>query len=118
VSAGDTPPGMSEVIVACRQCGVPYEQTGRGNGGWFHYMVVAMHPHPDGRIRVIGHWRAGDWIDGALLVLHRSDGRRVPITGAEMEPPLSRACEVRGQRTLIIPEISPLQPYGCIHAAR
>ena len=102
----------------CEQCGEPYQLTGRGNGGWFHFMVVAMHSLPDGRIQVTGHWRAGDWIDGALLVLRTSDGRRIVIAGAEMEPPFNSACEARGQRTLVVPESSTIEPSGCIHAAR
>ena len=45
-------------------------------------------------------------------------GRRVAIVGAEMEPPLNSACEARGQRALIVPEFSPLEAGGCMHAAR
>ena len=81
-------------------------------------MVVAVQRRPDGRIRITGHWRAGDWIDGAPLVLRTHDGRRVAIVGAEMEPPLNSACEARGQRALIVPEFSPLEANGCMHAAR
>jgi len=81
-------------------------------------MVVSMQSRPDGRIRITGHWHEGDWIDGAPLVFRTHDGRRVAIVGAEMEPPLNSACEARGQRTLIVPELSPLEANGCIHAAR
>jgi hypothetical protein len=116
MTAGDVPVPGSTVV--CAQCGEPYRQTGRDNGGWFHFMVVAAHRQPDGRTRITGHWRAGDWIEGASLVLRTRDGQRVTVTGAEMEPPLNRACEARGQRTLIVPEFSPLAPGGCIHAAR
>ena len=45
-------------------------------------------------------------------------GRRVAIVGAEMGPPLNSACEARGQRALIVPEFSPLEANGCMHAAR
>jgi hypothetical protein len=110
-------PSLSSTRV-CARCGEPYQQAGRGNGGWFHFMVVAMYSRPDGRIQVTGHWRAGDWIDGAPLVLRTRDGRRAAIVGAEMEPPRNNACEARGQRTLIVPEFSPLASSGCIHAAR
>jgi hypothetical protein len=111
--------------VVC-ECGEPYEQAGRGNGGWFHYMVVSAFRRPDGRTRIKGHWHAGDWIDGAPLVLRTRDGHRVAVVGAEMEPPLNRACELRGQRTLIVPEFrpefspefSPFELRGCIHASR
>ena len=61
MAADDVPP--LGLIVICPQCGEPYEQTGRSNGGWFHYMVVATVRLPDGRIRITGHWRAGDWIE-------------------------------------------------------
>jgi hypothetical protein len=81
-------------------------------------MVIAAHRRPDGRTRITGHWRAGDWTEGAPLVLRTHDGRRVAIVGAEMEPPLNSACEARGQRTLIVPELSPLELSGCIYAAR
>jgi len=81
-------------------------------------MVVAAHRRADGRTQVVGHWRAGDWIEGAPLVLRTRDGHRVTIVGAEMEPPLNSACEARGQRTLIVPEHGPHGLTGCIHAAR
>lgn len=81
-------------------------------------MVVAVHSGPDGRTRIAGHWRAGDWIDGALLVFRTRDGLRAAMVEAEMEPPLNSACEARGQRTLIVPEFSPARSNGCIHAAR
>jgi hypothetical protein len=116
MTAGDVPvPGPT---VVCAQCGEPYRQMGRGNGGWFHFMVVAAHPQPDGRTRIAGHWRAGDWIEGAPLVLRARDGHGVTVDGAEMEPPLNSACEARGQRTLIVSELSRLAPGGCLHAAR
>jgi hypothetical protein len=89
VSGDDARLPLSAGIVACPQCDEPYRQTVRSDGSWFHYMVVTMHPQPDGQIRVTGHWRAGD-----------------------------SACEARGQRTLILPGLNPLQPYGCIRAAR
>jgi hypothetical protein len=116
VTAGDVPTAWPTVV--CAQCGEPYQQTGRGNGGWFHFMVIAAHRRPDGRTRITGHWRAGDWIEGAPLVLRTCDGRRVAIVGAEMEPPLNSACEARGQRTLIASELNPIELSGCIHAAR
>ncbi|WP_354638414.1 hypothetical protein [Kitasatospora camelliae] len=80
--------------------------------------MVATHRRPDGQAQLAGHWRAGDWIDGMPLVLRARDGRRVTIIGAEMEPPLNSACEARGQRRLTVPELGPLEPSGCIHAAR
>ncbi|MFD8423260.1 hypothetical protein [Streptomyces sp. NPDC059668] len=40
------------------------------------------------------------------------------ITGAQMEPPLNSACEARGQRRLVAPELDLLPSSGCIHAAR
>ena len=116
MTAADVPgPGPT---VVCAQCGEPYQQTGRGNGGCFHFMVVAAHRQPDGRTRIAGHWRAGDWIAGAPLMLRTRDGHRVAVVGAEMEPPLNSACEIRGQRALIVPEFSPPEPGGCIHASR
>ena len=116
MTAGDVPaPGP---IVVCAQCGEPYQQAGRGNGGWFHFMVVAAHRQPDGRTRLTGHWRAGDWMEGAPLVLRARDGHRAAIVGAEMEPPLNATCEARGQRALIVAEFSPPGSGGCIHAAR
>jgi hypothetical protein len=116
VTAGEVPTSWSAAV--CTQCGERYQQAGRGNGGWFHFMVVAAHRRPDGRTRIAGHWRAGDWIEGAPLVLRARDGRRIAIVGAEMEPPLNSACEARGQRTLIVPELGPLEFSGCILAAR
>lgn len=116
MTAGDVPSPRSTVV--CAQCRETYQQAGRGNGGWFHFMVVAVDRRPDGLIRITGHWRAGDWIDGAALEFRTRDGRRVSIVGAEMEPPLNSACEARGQRTLIMPEFSPPKSNGCIHAAR
>lgn len=115
MTAGGPPsPGST---VTCPQCGEPYQQAGRGNGGWFHFMVVAIDPQADGATRVTGHWRAGDWIDGAPLVLRTRDGRRTMIVGAQMEPALNSACEARGQRRLVFPGLGPLGP-GCIHAVR
>ena len=94
-------------------------EPGRDDGGWFHFMVVAVHRGPDGGpARIAGHWRAGDWVEGAPLVFRTRDGLRAVIVGAEMEPPLNSACEARGQRTLIVPEFAPLESNGCIHAAR
>lgn len=116
MTAGDVPSPRS--TVACTRCGELYQQGGRGNGGWFHFMVVAMHRRPDGQTQLTGHWRAGDWIDGMSLVLHTRDGCRVTIIGAEMEPPLNSACEARGQRRLTVPELGPLESNDCIHAAR
>jgi hypothetical protein len=110
-------PGSGSTV-ACARCGEPYQLTGRGNGGWFHFMVVAAQGLPDGRTRITGHWRAGDWTEGASLVLRTRDGRRVAIVGAEMEPPLNSACEVCGQRTLIVSDPGPLTLSGCIHTAR
>ncbi|MBY8882683.1 hypothetical protein [Actinacidiphila acidipaludis] len=95
-----------------------YEQAGRGNGDWFHFMVVGTDRRPDSQTQLTGHWRAGDWIDGMSLVLRTRDGRRVAITGAEMEPPLNSASEARGQRRLVVPELGPLTSSGCLHAAR
>ncbi|MFE2917498.1 hypothetical protein [Kitasatospora indigofera] len=104
--------------MTCLSCGEPYQQTGRGNGGWFHFKVVAKHCLPDGRTQFTGHWRAGDWTDGMVLVLRSPDGRRSAVIGAEMEPPLNSVCEARGQRVLTVPEFGPLTSAGCIHAAR
>jgi hypothetical protein len=97
MTAGDV--SVPGPIVVCAQRGEPYQQTGRGNGGWFHFMLVAAHRRPDGRIRITGHWHAGDWIAGAPLVLRTRDGHRVTVVGAEMEPPPNSAREIRGQRT-------------------
>lgn len=116
MTAGDaTIPGQ---MVVCAQCGEPYQQAGRSNGGWFHFMVIAAQRQPDDRTRITGHWRAGDWIEGAPLIMHTRDGRRATLTGAEMEPPLSSACEARGQRALIVTEFSSFGVGGCIHAVR
>lgn len=114
--AGDVP--VSGPTVVCAQCAEPYQRAGRGNGGWFLFMVVAAYRQPDGRTRLTGHWRAGDWIEGAPLVLRTRDGHRATLVGAEMEPPLNATCEARGQRALIVPEFSPRGSGGCIHAAR
>ncbi|MFI2297829.1 hypothetical protein ACH5AL_03100 [Actinacidiphila glaucinigra] len=81
-------------------------------------MVVEMYRRPDGQTQVTGHWRAGDWTDGMSLVLRTRAGRRVAITGAKMEAPLNSACEARGQRRLVVPELDLPQSSGCIHAAR
>lgn len=111
-------PSAGSTVVTCAQCGQPYQQAGRGNGGWFHFMVVAINRRLDGSTEVTGHWRAGDWIDGAPLVLRTRAGHAVTIAGAQMEPPLNSGCEARGQRRLIVPGLGPLEPGGCIHAAR
>lgn len=116
MTAGDLPSPESTVVV-CGQCGESYQQGGRGNGGWFHFMVVAVNRRPDGSAQVTGHWRAGDWIDGALLALRTRGGRRVAIVGAQMEPPRNSVCEARGQRSLIVPGPGPIES-GCIHAVR
>ena len=117
MAAGDlSSPGST--VVVCAHCGEPYQQAGRGNGGWFHFVVAAMNRLPDGSARISGHWRAGDWIDGALLVLRTIGGHRTTIVGAQMEPPLNSIWEARGQRTLIVPELGQLEAGGCIHAAR
>ena len=107
-----------ESTVICAQCSEPYQQGGRGNGNWFHFMVIAVYYRPDGQTQVTGHWRAGDWLDRAPLVLRTRDGRRVTIAGAVMEPPLNSVCEARGQRRLVIPDLGQLELEGCIHAAR
>jgi hypothetical protein len=81
-------------------------------------MVVGMNRRADGSTQVIGHWHAGDWIEGAALVLRTRGGRRVTIVGAQMEPPLNSVCEARGQRSLIVvPGLGPIEP-GCFHAMR
>ena len=116
MTAGDLPSPGSTVVI-CGQCGEPYQQGGRSNGAWFHFMVVAMNRRPDGSIQLSGHWRAGDWIEGIPLVLRTRGGRRVTIAGAQMEPPLNRACEARGQRSLLVSGLDPIEP-GCIHAMR
>ncbi|MFD4601885.1 hypothetical protein ACFWPQ_28095 [Streptomyces sp. NPDC058464] len=116
MTAGDSP--SLGPTVACAECRELYQQAGRGNGDWFHFMVVEMHRRPDGQTQITGHWRAGDWIDGMSLVLRTRDGRRVAITGAQMGPPLNSACEARGQRRLVAPELDLLPSSGCIHAAR
>ncbi|MYS87734.1 hypothetical protein [Embleya scabrispora] len=116
MTAGDVPSLWPTVV--CAFCGELYQQTGRGNGSWFHFRVVAVHRQSDGRAQISGHWRAGDWIDGMPLVLRTREGRRVTVIGAQMEPPLNSACEARGQRRLIVPDLGPSEPNGCIHAAR
>lgn len=96
---------------------MPYQQAGQGNGGWCHFVVVSMNCPPDGSIRVTGHWRAGDRIEGAPLVPRARGERRMTIVGAQMEPPLNSVCEARGEPRLIVPGLSPIGP-GCIHTAR
>ena len=117
VTADDLPsPGST--VVTCGQCGESYQQAGRGNGGWFHFMVVAMNRRPDGSTQVTGHRRVGDWIEGATLVLRTRGGRRLTIVGAQVEPPLNSVCEARGQRSLIVVlGLGPIEP-GCFHAVR
>ncbi|GCD99079.1 hypothetical protein [Embleya hyalina] len=113
----DEAPSPSPTVV-CTSCGKPYRQTGRGNGDWFHFMVVAVRRQSDGRARISGHWRAGDWTDGMPLVVRTRQGHRVTVIGAHMEPPLNSTCEARGQRQLIVADLGPSDPNGCIHAAR
>ncbi|MFG2819123.1 hypothetical protein ACGFX4_06795 [Kitasatospora sp. NPDC048365] len=102
----------------CAYCGAVYQPGGRGNGGWFHFRVVAVERRNDGRARISGHWRAGDWTDGMPLVLATRNGPRTTVLGATMEPPRNNACEAGGQRTLLVPDLGPLEPTNCIHAAR
>lgn len=116
MTAGEVPSPLP--MVACAYCGQPYRQGGRGDGSWFHFMVVAVHRLEDGRVLIGGHWRAGDWIDGMPLVLRARDGRKRTVVGARMEPPSNSACEARGQRWLTVPDLGPFEPSGCLHAAR
>jgi hypothetical protein len=102
----------------CRECGVSYAVGSRDQGGPFHFMIVSLSSQPDTRMRIIGHWRSGDWKVGQTLYLRRRDGHQVPIIGAEMLPELNQVCEDRGQRALLIPNDKHLQPHGCIWATR
>ncbi|MEV5746475.1 hypothetical protein AB0L00_01535 [Actinoallomurus sp. NPDC052308] len=73
-----------------------------------------MYSQPGDRVRIVGHWRSGDWVVGQTLHLRRRDGRHVPITDAEMLPAINQACEQRGQRALLVRSDKHLQPRGCI----
>ncbi|WP_285581605.1 hypothetical protein [Actinoallomurus iriomotensis] len=79
-------------------------------------MIVSFSSQPDNRIRIVGHWRSGDWKAGQTLYLRRRDGQQIPIIGAEMLPAVNEICEVRGQRALLVPDNKHLQPHGCIWA--
>ncbi|GAA2738854.1 hypothetical protein GCM10010439_74230 [Actinocorallia aurantiaca] len=112
-------PDESETAVLnrkCEECGESYTAVSRNQGGPFHFMVVLFGEWPDGRMRVGGHWRSGDWVAGQALYFWRRDGHRVVITNAEMLPALNEACERRGQRELLVPQEKSLQSRGCIWA--
>lgn len=97
-------------------CGERYRVASRGQGGPFHFRTMTMKAGPGRSVRIIGHWRSGDWRPGETLELRRRDGFRLLITGARMEPAISMGSELRGQRSLLVPEHRSLQPGGCIWA--
>lgn len=102
----------------CDGCGETYDARDRRVRGPFHFRVLGLDAEGSGTHRLVGHWRAGLWKDGASLELRRRDGHRVRLVEATMdEAPSPKAAE-RGQAVLHVRAEKPadIQGNGCVWA--
>jgi hypothetical protein len=104
----------------CDGCGEMYDARDRRVRGPFHFRVMSADAESDATHRLVGHWRAGLWLDGESLELRCKDGHTVRLLEATMDEPVSVKAGQRGQAVLHVraEKADDVQAGGCIWMVR